>query len=109
MDKEFEALEKVNKVLDSCYEYEKKTGKNAIAHISKEPLIEIQQYLQNAQELEKELAEYKKILEFIKEKNVNFDALTDSETLDDYNSKMNWSYRKLTQEEFDLLKRWSEK
>jgi hypothetical protein len=22
---------------------------------------------------------------------------------------MNWSYRKLTQEEFDLLKRWSEK
>jgi len=62
--------------------------------------------LLKAQEQEKENAEYKKILEIIKEKNVNFDALTDSETLDDYNSKMNWSYRKLTQEEFDLLKRY---
>ena len=47
-----------------------------------------------------------KVLEIIKEKNVDFDTLTDSEALDDYNSKMNWSYRRLTQEEFDLLKRW---
>ncbi|MCR5786463.1 MAG: hypothetical protein K6G28_02020 [Acholeplasmatales bacterium] len=59
-----EALEKVNKVLESCYEYEKKTGKNAIVHISKEPLIEIQQSLLKAQEQEKELKQ-KEALEFM--------------------------------------------
>ena len=50
-----EALDKVNKLLESCYEYEKKTGKNAIVHISKEPLIEIQQALIKAQEQNKKL------------------------------------------------------
>ena len=59
----------------------------------------IKQYILKAQEQEK-------VLSIIKEKNVDFDTLTDSEALDDYNSKMNWSYRRLTQEEFDLLKRW---
>ena len=51
--------------------------------------------------------EQEKVLSIIKEKNVDFDTLTDSEALDDYNSKMNWSYRRLTEEEFNTLKEWS--
>ena len=62
-------------------------------------LNSIKQALLKAQENEK-------VLEIIINKNVDFDTLTDSEALDDYNSKMNWSYRRLTQEEFDLLKRY---
>jgi len=67
----------------------------------------LKQSLLKSQEIEQENVEYKKVLSIIKEKNVDFDTLTDSETLDDYNSKMNWSYRRLTKEEFNTLKEWS--
>ncbi len=67
----------------------------------------LKQSLLKSQEIEQENVEYKKVLSIIKEKNVDFDTLTDSETLDDYNSKMNWSYRRLTEEEFNTLKEWS--
>lgn len=52
--------------------------------------------------------EQEKVLSIIKEKNVDMDILTDVDTLEEYNSKMNWSYRRLTQEEFSTLKEWSQ-
>ena len=101
--KELKALEKVNKVLESCYEYEKKTGKNATVYISKEPLIEIQQALETKSK--KELA-----FDVIKEKRVDVDLLgsiiRDYEEEDCcmiYNEKV-CDEEQLTEEEFELLK-----
>lgn len=70
--------------------------------VANENYTTIKQALLKAQEQEK-------VLKIIKEKEVDFYTLTDSDALDDYNPKMNWSYRRLTQKEFDLLKRWLEK
>lgn len=55
-------------------------------------------------DIEKEL----KAFYIIVEKNVNMDLLTDVDTVEEYNEQMNWSYRRLTQEEFDLIKEASD-
>ena len=52
------------------------------------------------------MQEQEKILKIIDKKNVDMLLLTNADTLEEYNSKMNWSYRRLTQEEFDTLKEW---
>lgn len=73
-NKELEALEKVNNVLESVYEYEKKTGKNAIVHISKEPLIEIQQALQRLKAIDNAIpSEALKLLKETKRRYFNFE------------------------------------
>lgn len=45
-----------------------------------------------------------KALEIIKEKYVNVDLLSDVDSLEEYNSEIMWSYQRLTEEEFNLLK-----
>ena len=63
----------------------------------------IEQALLKAQEQEK-------VLEIIKEKNVNIVILKVSENVEAYNvSIINYPKWQLTQEEFNLLKRWCEK
>ena len=71
----------------------------------------IKQALLKAQEQEKENAELKKVLSIIKEKDVNIWYLTVStkvKNYKDYNSFLmnDKNKRQLTQEEFDLLKRY---
>lgn len=82
----------------------------------KEPLTEEQKlskncFLDYCKCIEKEL----KAFEIIKEKKVIIDLLIDNSYVEDYNNKIIIIYgytssagRLLTQEEFDLLKRWVE-
>ena len=59
--------------------------------------------------LEKEKNEYKKILDIIKEKEVNMQVFNQCEDVETYNKVyIKQKDRQLTQEEFDLLKRWLE-
>ena len=53
------------------------------------------------------IKEQERVLEIIKEKNVNIAVLKNSPDLKYYNYHVS-DWRKLTQEEFDLLKRWQE-
>lgn len=69
----------------------------------------IQQTLLKTQFLEKENADNKRVLEIIKEKDVDIYILNSCKTVDEYNSKIVHivgETRELTQDEFDLLKRW---
>lgn len=71
----------------------------------------LEESILKAQEQEKENAEYKKILNIIKEKKVDIYILNDLGTLEEYNEwvlKKYGTYYQLTQEEFTLLKRWIE-
>ena len=80
---------------------------------AKTKILPIEHALFKAQEQEKENAELKKVLSIIKEKDVNIWYLTVStkvKNYKDYNSFLmnDKNKRQLTQEEFDLLKRWLE-
>ncbi len=74
-------------------------------------LNDIEKYILKAQEqfddLTNENAEYKEVLKIIKEKMVNILLLELAENVDEYNEKIVPNGR-LTSEEFDLLKKWSE-
>lgn len=85
-----------------------KTVKEALATmVSQEEHIKLQiedaKLLNQNAELFQENKRLKKIMKIIYKKNVNMDLLTDVDTVDEYNEKMNWSYRRLTQEEFNIL------
>ena len=49
-----------------------------------------------------------KALKIIFSKDVDIAHLSISDTVDEYNSEMDWSYRYLTKDEFNLLKKISE-
>ena len=64
--------------------------------------------LDSVRELKQERDNYKKVLEIIKEKDVDIYILNHCKTVDEYNSKIVHiigEIRELTQDEFDLLKR----
>ena len=66
--------------------------------------------LDSVRVLKQERDNYKKVLNIIKEKDVDIYILEGCKTVDEYNSKIVHivgETRELTQEEFDLLKRWS--
>jgi len=79
----------------------------------------VKQALLKAQEQEKENTEYKEVLRIIFEKNVDIDKIKKFIKLDvpkvynvHYYNEHLWKrkhQKKLTEEEFDTLKRWSEK
>ena len=50
--------------------------------------------------------EQEKVLEIIKEKEVEMALFNDSKTVEDYNRNRNWGAKELTKEEFILLKRY---
>ena len=69
----------------------------------------IQHALLKAQEQEKENAEYQKVLKILFEKKVDIYVLMDLGTLEEYNEwvlKRYGTYYQLTEEDFDLLKRY---
>ncbi len=81
----------------------------------------INQALLKAQELEKENAEYKEVLRIIFEKNIDLNEIRTLNTYENYQARMNYKYgnsiewdnevtinylKLLTEEEFDLLKRY---
>ena len=55
------------------------------------------------------MADKDKALKIIFSKDVDVAQLSISDTVDEYNSEMNWSYRYLTKDEFNLLKELSKK
>lgn len=57
-------------------------------------------------DLTNENAEYKKVLKLVFDRKVDIYHLSKSKTVEDYNSIWDYSTYCLTQEEFDLLKRW---
>lgn len=74
---------------------------------AKTKISAIEQYILKAQEQEK-------VLRVIKEKNVDTKLLRKCNSVDEYNAKIKKDYNsfyykkyRLTQEEFDLLKRWA--
>lgn len=69
----------------------------------------IRQALLKAQEQEKENAEYKIVLKIIFEKNVDIVYLKDSNNIEEYNNHFGCVICKLTEEEFNLLKRYCDK
>ena len=50
------------------------------------------------------MADKNKALKIIFSKDVDTAHLSIADTVDEYNGKMDWSYRYLTKDEFDLLK-----
>lgn len=73
--------------------------------------LDIKQTILKAQEQEKEFIEQKKVLEIVFKKNVDIIMIRMSETLDKYNLmiyKGSFNRKELTEEEFNLVKRWSE-
>ena len=50
------------------------------------------------------MAEQDNALKIIFSKDVDVAQLSISDTVEEYNSEMDWSYRYLTKDEFDLLK-----
>ena len=65
--------------------------------------------LDSVRVLKQERDNYKKVLNIIKEKDVDIYILEGCKTVDEYNSKIVHivgETRELTEEEFDLLKRW---
>lgn len=50
------------------------------------------------------MTELDKVLKIIFSKDVDVAHLSISDTVEEYNSEMDWSYRYLTKDEFDLLK-----
>lgn len=121
-----EYIEKVNEVLSNYIKYYKKTNYNDVLdvvgylkdhHMNAVPyynwLEEIEQYILKTQSVENENAEYKRVIKIIKEKKVDIGLLTVSSSVEDYNSnfiRINGRIyslgRALTQEEFDLLKKY---
>ena len=91
-----EAFKIVNECLKGIDTYEEKTGrKNPPCYMSRETLNTIKQALLKAQEQEK-------VLKILFEKNVNIASLK-AYDLEEYNMVYE---NKLTEEEFDLLKRY---
>lgn len=122
-----EALRCLNKLDNSNYFFSKPTPEDKVNEIAncfkivKQALLKAQEQeediihykgtianLRRDNALLKELnAEYKKVLEIIFEKNVDILALKIYDNVEDYNENLIWDSQKdLTQEEFELLKRW---
>ena len=85
--------------------------------MSKDYVMQLEATIENLRRdnilLKEQATNYKKVLEIIKEKKVNIELLNASSSVEDYNNEVirNYGYafstnRILTQEEFDLLKRW---
>lgn len=88
-----ECLEKVNDYLNNVYDY-----KEIIEEVKKD-INTIKQALLKAQEQEK-------VLEIIKEKYVDFFQFPCCRNVYEYNDLKFSKHEKITQEEFDTLKRW---
>lgn len=72
--------------------------------------VKISVPLTETERLEKENAEYKKVLDVIFKKRVDLDLLKQCKTFEEYNCMRALSRElDLTKEEFDTLKRWCEK
>ena len=102
-----ECLEIVDEYVDKDYDYCQRGDYDKDYNTIKQALLK-------SQEQEKENAELKRVLEVLFKKQVDLGWLWYCvheciNSLDEYNKKMPIEKFKLTQEEFDLLKRWSEK
>ena len=106
-----EALEKLEMLSDCAVAMEEAPSSNWIEYAETEAELDLKlhfAYLDIKQSLIKS-QEQEKVLEILFEKNVDIIMIRMSETLDKYNRmiyKDNFNRKELTQEEFDLLKRY---
>ena len=87
---------------DGCDLFNPKTNERAVP---KQLVTDIIYALDQCEVQEKLITKQKKILDVVKNKEVDLDLLGMCKVVNDYNTTYDYNYQ-LTQEEYDLLKGW---
>lgn len=105
-----QALQKAQQ-FDKAYEDVKALPLESLIETYKKDIV-LDIFTKEIEQLKQENADYKEVLRIINEKNVDIYVLQKFKTVDEYNSKIVHIFgetRELTQEEFDLLKKYANK